>query len=74
MIDVVIPGDSNIRKNKNEKIEKCQGLKLEHVEGERVVPVVMRTLRAVIPKLEQWLQQFPVGKSFYVNTQLTICC
>lgn len=33
MTDVVIPGDSNIRKN--EKIEKYQGLKLEHVEGER---------------------------------------
>lgn len=35
MIDVVIPGDSNIRKNRNEKIEKRQGPKLEYVDGER---------------------------------------
>lgn len=55
VIDVAIPGDSNIRKKKAEKPEKYQGLK-EELERRweikaKVVPVVVGALRAVTPKL-----------------------
>ena len=64
MIDVEILSDSNIKKKEHENLEKYQGLKedLERIWGVKasVVPVVIGTLRAVTPKLGQWLQQIPV--------------
>ena len=60
MIDVAVPSNSNIKKD-YEKLEKYQGLK-EELERmwkvkAKVVPVVIRALGAVTPKLEEWLQQ-----------------
>ncbi|KAI3377775.1 hypothetical protein L3Q82_008918 [Scortum barcoo] len=55
VIDVAIPSDNRIRKKEHEKLEKYQGLReqLERMWGEKtsVIPVVIRALRAVTPKL-----------------------
>lgn len=61
--DIAIPTDSNIRKKEHEKLEKYQGLRgeldeISKVKG-TVVPIVIRVLWAVTPKLGGWLQQIP---------------
>ena len=63
VIDVAVPGDSNIKKKEYEKLEKYRGLK-EELERTwkvkaKVVPVVIGALGAVTPKLEEWLEQIP---------------
>ena len=63
MTDIAVPSDSNMKKKEYEKLEKYQGLK-EELERTwkvkaKVVPVVIGTLGAVTPKLEEWLQQIP---------------
>ncbi|KAF7666334.1 hypothetical protein LDENG_00110960 [Lucifuga dentata] len=64
VVNVAIPSDGNIRKKKqHEELEKYQGLK-EELDGiwkvkSTVVPVVIRALGAVTPKLREWLQQIP---------------
>ena len=45
MVDVAIPSDSNIRKNKQEKLESLWGVKAS------VVPVVRGAIRPVTHKL-----------------------
>ena len=63
VVDEAIPSDKNIRKKEHENLEKDQGLKeeLERMCGVKVslVPVVIRSLGAVTPKLREWLQQIP---------------
>ena len=63
VIEVAISADVNIRKKEHEKVEQHQGLKeqLEWMWKDKasVVPVVVRALRAVTPKLGEWLQQIP---------------
>lgn len=59
--DIAVPCESTIRKKQNENLEKQQGLKEELKKmwkAQLIVNlVVSRTLRAVTPKLEEWLQQ-----------------
>ncbi|TWW65014.1 hypothetical protein D4764_22G0006610 [Takifugu flavidus] len=72
VIDVAIPGDSNIRKKVHEKLEKYQGLKeeIERMWGMKttVVPVVIGTLGAVTPNLSRWLQQI-AGTTSEISVQ-----
>ncbi|KAF7645372.1 hypothetical protein LDENG_00205860, partial [Lucifuga dentata] len=70
--DVAVPADSNIRKKEHEKIQKYQGLK-EELEWtwkvkSKVVPMVIGALRAVTPKLGEWLQEIP-GTTSEVSVQ-----
>uniref|UniRef100_A0A087YQ23 Uncharacterized protein n=1 Tax=Poecilia formosa TaxID=48698 RepID=A0A087YQ23_POEFO len=55
VVDVAIPSDYNIRKKEHEKLEKYQGLREELEKAWKVkttvVPVVIRALWAVTPKL-----------------------
>ncbi|KAF7650224.1 hypothetical protein LDENG_00129190, partial [Lucifuga dentata] len=72
VIDVAVPADSNIRKKEHQKIQRYQGLK-EELERtwkvkSKVVPVVTGALRAVTPKLGEWLQGIP-GTTFEVSVQ-----
>ncbi|KAF7654704.1 hypothetical protein LDENG_00066000, partial [Lucifuga dentata] len=72
VIDVAVPADSNIKKKGHKKIEKYQGLK-EELERtwkvkSKVVPVVTGALRAVTPKLGEWLQEIP-GTTSEVSVQ-----
>ena len=63
MADMAIPSDCNILKKEHEKVEIYQGLKEELKRAWKVkasvVPVVIRALRAVTLKLEEWQQQIP---------------
>lgn len=45
VVDVAVPSNSNIKKKKHEKVKA------------RSVPVVIGRLRAVTPKLGEWLPQ-----------------
>lgn len=51
-IDVAAPNDSNIKKKKDENMEKDQGLKKMWKVKTKVVPVMVGALEAVAPKLE----------------------
>ena len=58
VIEVAVPSDSNMRKKEYKKLEKYRGMK-EELERmwklkAKVVPVVIGSLRAVNPKLEEW--------------------
>ncbi len=72
VIDVAILSDSYIGKQEHEKIEKYQGLREELEEMWRVkstvVPVVIRALGAVAPKLGEWLKQIP-GTTSEISVQ-----
>uniref|UniRef100_A0A3P9LU28 D(1B) dopamine receptor n=1 Tax=Oryzias latipes TaxID=8090 RepID=A0A3P9LU28_ORYLA len=61
VVDAAVPSDGNIRKKDHEELEKYQGLREELEKAWKVkvtvVPVVIGALRAVTPKLEEWLQQ-----------------
>ena len=61
MVNIAIPGDSNIRTKEHEKVEKHQGMKeeLKRMWGVKVsvVSVVIGAHWAVTPKLGEWLQQ-----------------
>ncbi|XP_078022977.1 uncharacterized protein LOC144462717 [Epinephelus lanceolatus] len=63
VVDVAIPADSNIRKKEHKKVEKYQELKeqLEQMWKVKVdvVPVVVGALRAMTPRLGEWLRQIP---------------
>ncbi|TWW66946.1 hypothetical protein D4764_20G0009780 [Takifugu flavidus] len=76
VIDVAIPSDSNFRKKEHERLEKDQGLKeeIERMWGVKatVVPIVIGTLGAVIPKLSRWLQQIPGTTSVIAVQKSTV--
>lgn len=82
MIVIAKPGDTNIKKKHQEKIEKYQGLKEELAKMWKVkatvVPVVMGALSAVTPT--EWLQQLlgttseiSVQKSTILGTAKILC-
>lgn len=69
--DIAIPTDSNIRKKDHDKLEKYQVVR-EELEKMwkvkvRVVPVVIRVLRAVTPTLAELLQQISGTTAFSVQ-------
>lgn len=76
VIDVAMPRDSNLRKEEYEKLEKYKGMK-EELEGiwkvkVKVVPVVVGTIKAVIPKLGEWLKQIPGALEFSVQNSAVL--
>lgn len=66
--DVAIHGDSKIREKEDKELKKYRGLREDLEKRLRVtvaivVPVVIRALWAVTPKLGEWLQQISVMTS-----------
>ncbi len=77
---MAILSDSNIRKKEHEKLKKYQGLEKMWGVKATVVPVSIRALKAVTPKLGEWLQQIPgttseisVKKSAVLGTAEILC-
>ena len=72
MLDAAIPSEGNIRQREHEKLEQCRGLKeeLEKLWSVKVavVPIVIRALGAVTPKLDGLLQQMP-GTTSEISVQ-----
>lgn len=72
MIYVSILSNSNIRKKELEKLVKYQGLREEQEKMWKmkvtVVPVVIKTLRAVTPQTGEWFQQI-LGTPFEIFIQ-----
>ena len=67
LLDITFLSDSKLKEKEYEKLEKYQARKEElgRMWGIKasVVPLVIRALVAVTPKLGEWLQQIPGTKS-----------